>query len=523
MAARKRSAPPPAGSAGPPAPTEALATQESRKPDEILSPNGAGIAFSWVSLTELQRWPRNPKEHDLPALEQSFRRFGYVAPILVDRGTGCIVAGHGRLDAMQARKARGQRPPKRIVVKDGEWYLPVVTIEFESPEEAEAYLLADNQLTIRGGWDEQALLAMLSAQIDRGIESLEGTGFSAEDVDALTRKLAGQTQAPERDPAPGDPDVCQAKWQVAEGHLYEIPSLSATWRTHRLLCGDAQRPEAYAAVLTDRKADLVFTDPPYGVSYQSAALGGIASDTLTGDRLASFLALCFQPMTEAAHPDAAFYIWHASATRREFEWAMAAAGLEEKQYLVWIKESFTLGHADYHWQHEPCYYAQKAGQAARFFGTRDQATVWRFTENRDPQTVTVALANGLVLSNGDGRGIFLSSAIPKTKKVRIIRPGDRAVLVSADQGDRSDTWEVKREAGTYVHPTQKPTALAERAMRNSSEPGHVVLDPFAGSGVTLVAAERTQRRAALLDADPRFVAVILERATAMGLTPRRIA
>ena len=165
---------------------------------------GNTMRVDYLPLSTLARAPRNPKAHDLGALGQSYARFGYVSPIVLDEASGRLVAGHGRLDALQQAKASGQRPPTRIKVgPKGEWLVPVVRgVHFRSGAEAESYLVADNRLTMLGGWDEPALagiLADLAAQ-----EALAGTGFDGDDVDALLRQLAGPLLGPELDESLAD-------------------------------------------------------------------------------------------------------------------------------------------------------------------------------------------------------------------------------------------------------------------------------------------------------------------------------
>ena len=146
--------------------------------------------IEYMPLSALQRWPRNPKAHDLGALHTSINRFGFVAPITMDERTGKLVAGHGRLDALQQMKASGQEPPARIEARGGEWYVPVVRgVEFASDSALEAYLVADNRLTELGGWEDEALAALLSDLAAEDEELLAATGYDADDLDALLFEL----------------------------------------------------------------------------------------------------------------------------------------------------------------------------------------------------------------------------------------------------------------------------------------------------------------------------------------------
>lgn len=140
------------------------------------------VRIEYVPLSDLQRWPRNPKLHSLNTLQDSIERFGYVQPLLVDERTGKLVAGHGRLDALQARKSTGKPPPARVLERNGEWLVPVIRgVQFESVREAEAYLLADNRLVELGGWEGDMLVEMLSEHRD----VLSGTGFTEPEIQAM--------------------------------------------------------------------------------------------------------------------------------------------------------------------------------------------------------------------------------------------------------------------------------------------------------------------------------------------------
>ncbi|MDP3937835.1 MAG: hypothetical protein Q8R92_06835, partial [Deltaproteobacteria bacterium] len=152
-----------------------------------------GIRLEYRDLATLLRAPRNPKGHDLGAIQASLDRFGFVSPIIVDDATGRLVAGHGRVDALQQRKASGQPPPARIKVEGDRWLVPVVAgVAFRSPVEAESFLIADNQTTILGAWDEQELAALLSDLAAQ--DCLTGTGFGGDDVDALLSELTREAE-----------------------------------------------------------------------------------------------------------------------------------------------------------------------------------------------------------------------------------------------------------------------------------------------------------------------------------------
>lgn len=159
-----------------------------------------GVRVEYVPLSEIERWPRNPKLHDDVSIRDSIRRFGFIQPLTLDEKTGRLVAGHGRLEALQKmRTAARDFPPERITkTKDGEWMVPVIRgVSFENEQEAEAYLLADNRLVEVGGWDAKALTDILSSlKTDTG-DLLKGIGWSSADVEAIlldaNAKITGPT------------------------------------------------------------------------------------------------------------------------------------------------------------------------------------------------------------------------------------------------------------------------------------------------------------------------------------------
>jgi ParB-like chromosome segregation protein Spo0J len=153
------------------------------------------IGVEYKPLSKLVRAPRNPKDHDVGRLHGSMDEFGFTVPVLEDANTGRLVAGHGRLDTLQQRKAQGKPPPRRVVERGGEWLIPVLTgVAFESPEQAEAYLVADNRLTELGGWVEDGLAAVLSDAAAN--DTLYATGFDSDDVDALLARIGSREGVP---------------------------------------------------------------------------------------------------------------------------------------------------------------------------------------------------------------------------------------------------------------------------------------------------------------------------------------
>jgi DNA modification methylase len=218
---------------------------------------------------------------------------------------------------------------------------------------------------------------------------------------------------------------------------------------HRLFCGDAAVAGDTERLMAADKADLVFTDPPYNVDYE-----GYTEDRLTieGDRMSEaqfrhFLLGIFARYREVTKENASLYVCHASSWQCAFEEAMKLAGFEIRCQIIWAKNTFAWGFGRYKFQHEPIFYAHVAGQSDRWYGDKSQSTLW-----------------------------------------------------SAD-----------KPAANRLHPTMKPIELVERALMNSSLPGDVVADLFGGAGSTLIACERRDRKARLMEIDPRYCDVIVRR------------
>jgi DNA modification methylase len=373
------------------------------------------------SVESIRPYEGNPRKNDpaVDAVAASIKEFGFRQPIVTD-DRGVIVVGHTRYKA---------------ALKLGLSEVPVHVADGLTVDQARAYRLADNQTATLATWDDDMLVTELLALRDGGFD-LDLTGFAADDLDRLLGGGDGPVGDPEEVPEPPADPVTRT------GDLWLLGK-------HRLVCGDAADPAAYAALLDGEQADLLLTDPPYGVSYVggTAAAMTIANDDLGPEDYDPFLAKTLGAAASVLKPGGAFYVWHADVHGGTVRAAVERAGLPLRQVLVWVKSAFALGRADYHWQHEPCLYGWRPGAPHRWHGGRAQGTTLCFD--------------------------------------RPARNGD--------------------------HPTMKPVALFQRLVENSCPPGGVVLDPFAGSGTTLVAAEQAGRVAALLELDPRYCDVIVNR------------
>ena len=390
--------------------------------------------MSWVA-EKIEHWPlarllpyaRNARTHSDDQVAQiaaSIVEFGFTNPCLVG-ADGVLVAGHGRLLATR---------------KLGLDTVPVVVLDHLSPTQRRALVLADNRIAENAGWDDAMLRTELEALQADGFD-LDLTGF---DPDALAELLAGEEtdQAGEVD----DDDVPDEAAAVVSrpGDLWVLGE-------HRVLCGDATDPQSYARLLDGAQADMVFIDPPYNVDYANSAkdkLRGtqrpILNDNL-GAAFHDFLLAALTPVV--AHSRGAIYIAMSSGELDTLQAAFRAAGGHWSTFVIWAKNTFTLGRADYQRQFEPILYGWPEGAQRHWCGDRDQG----------------------------------------------------------------DVWQIKKPQRNDLHPTMKPVELVERCIRNSSRPGDVVLDSFGGSGTTLIAAHKSGRRARVMELDPKYVDVIVRR------------
>jgi len=373
-----------------------------------------------VPIASVELHPRNPRIGDVEAVAASLRRFGQQKPIVIQASTRYVVAGNQLVRAAQALG----------------WSEIAANIVELDDATATAFMLADNRTSDLGGYDDALLAAILTEAA--AADDLAATGYDADDVAALVA-AAGLAETRDLDACPDLPPPAEV--YVRAGDLFELGR-------HRLLVGDATQPDDVERLVGGASVDLLVTDPPYGVGYSGKTHRAltIANDDLEerGTRQLVAEALRAAPL----RPGGAFYLFAPGGPLQlTFLLAVRDAGLAVRQTLIWVKDRFVFGHADYHARHEPILYGWRPGAAHRFVADRTQDTV----------------------------------------------------------------WEVARPARSAEHPTMKPVALLVRAMRNSTRPGETVYDAFAGSGTILIAAQMTGRAAVAMEIDPRYAQVALER------------
>lgn len=375
-------------------------------------------------------YARNAKKHDdaqVALIAGSIREFGFNAPVAVRGEPPTIVAGHGRV--LAARKL-------------GMAEVPCVRLDHLTETQMRAYILADNKLAEKGGgWDEEMLRLEVEELAELDVD-LGEIGISDEELAELTNEEnEGLTDADETPEPPAQPvSVLGDVWVMGK---------------HRVMCGSSTEVTTVEKLMAGEKADMVFTDPPYGVSYTDSLGRSIKNDELTDGDLQEFLRDAFVSGVTVSASDCPWYVWHADRFTTEFVAALEEAGLRVRQQIIWVKgegregtaevAAPAIGGAHYRFLHEPCWYAS--------LGTPFNAG------NRKTTTV----------------------------------------------------WTVTRQTTGTVHPTQKPTDLIKIALDNSSKLGQIILDLFGGSGSTLIACEQLGRQARLMELDPKYVDVIVTR------------
>lgn len=218
---------------------------------------------------------------------------------------------------------------------------------------------------------------------------------------------------------------------------------------HRLFCGDATKDESYNKLFEDKESDLLITDPPYNVNYEGKTKEKlkIQNDKLDDNSFFQFLSDFFKSAYKKQKPGASYYIWHADSEGANFRQSMAQSGVKVRQCLIWVKNSMVMGRQDYHWKHEPCLYGWKDGASHNWYTDRKQTTVLEFD-----------------------------------------RPNRNA-----------------------EHPTMKPIPLIGYQIQNSSKPQDIIVDPFCGSGTTMIASQQLKRICYAMELDPIYCQVIIDR------------
>ena len=406
-----------------------------------------------VKLSDIHPYPKNPRRNDasVDAVANSIKEFGFRSPIIVD-GDGEIIAGHTRYKAA-----------KKLKLKT----VPVIYADDLTPEQVQALRIADNSAGSKSEWDLDFLSEILGEI---------GNAYDMADFGLDIGGMAIETdQFPEEvteDEPPAPPKVAT----TVRGQIYKLGD-------HVLLCGDATDPadmdRLIKAIGGGPLIDLVMTDPPYNVAIEGMTKEHltIENDDMDNAQFEEFLEKAFACMAEHLKEGGSFYIWYATKSNNQFWNACARNGLDIKQNLIWVKQHFVLGRQDYQWRHEPCLYGWKEGAAHYFISDRTLTTVAEKVADLD------ALGE---------------------KELREIL---RRILAETP----TDALHDKKPAASRDHPTMKPVTLLARLIFNSSHKGDTVLDPFGGSGSTMMACEQLGRKCAMMELDPIYCDVIVKR------------
>ena len=330
-----------------------------------------------------------------------------------------------------------------------------IRLDHLTDEERRAYTLAHNKLTMNTDFD----LDMLNDEL-----------FSIDTIDMADFGFEVELPIEEHELTEDDYEVEVPEEPKAKpGDIYQLGE-------HRIMCGDSTSTADVKKLLAGETMDLVVTDPPYNVAIENSQGMTIENDNMSADTFQEFLNKAFTNMNEALKPGGAFYIWHASRTQREFETALNEAGLEVRQQLIWNKNSLVLGRQDYQWKHEPCMYGWKEGS--------------HYFINARTETTTIEEPLDLEKLTKDEMKTLLQTIYQETPTTVI---------------------DEHRPSKNTDHPTMKPIKLIGRLIRNSSKPGEKVLDLFGGSGSTLIASEELDRKCYMMEYDPKYVDVIINR------------
>ncbi len=385
-----------------------------------------------VSIDKLIPYVNNARTHSqeqINKLRASLREFGFINPVIIDKDFN-IIAGHGRVIAARA---------------EGIQEIPCVLVDYLTEAQKKAYILADNRMAMDAGWDEELLKVEL--------ESLEGEAFDLSLTGFDEKELADLFKE-DSEIQDDDYDLTAA---LEKASFVEKGDRWIVGR-HVLYCGDSTNEYDVNKLMEDKRANLILTDPPYGVSFCSSAGLKIQNDSLKNEDFYNFLLKAFKNMVAHVEAGASAYIFHADTEGLNFRTAFVDAGFHLAGCCIWKKDSLVLGRSDYQWQHEPVLYGFLKNGKHNWYSDRKQTTIWEFAK-------------------------------PK----------------------RSEN-----------HPTSKPLDLLSYPIKNSSQENAIVIDTFGGSGSTLMACELTNRICYTMELDEKYASVILRRYVENGGNPEGV-
>lgn len=387
-----------------------------------------------VPLSKLVPYVNNARTHSpeqINKLRSSLREFGFINPVIIDRNYG-VIAGHGRILAAK---------------EEGISEVPCVFADHLTEAQKKAYIIADNRMAMDAGWDEELLRVEIEALQAEAFD-LSLTGFDDKELADL---FADETGSDAKDDEFDLAAALEKASFVEKGDVWTVGR-------HKLVCGDATDPDDVNTLMGDTKANLILTDPPYGVSFKSSSGLTIQNDSMKDEEFYNFLLSSFKCMADHLEKGGSAYVFHADTEGLNFRRAFIDAGFHLAGCCIWVKDSLVLGRSDYQWQHEPVLYGFLQNGKHKWFSDRKQTTIWNFDKP-------------------------------------------------------------KRNAN---HPTSKPLDLLGYPIGNSSQENAVVIDTFGGSGSTMMACQQMNRICHMMELDEKYASVILRRAVENGIAPENI-
>ena len=423
-----------------------------------------------LPLEELTEFQGNLKERDntdIGKIVKSIKKHGFSFPFFVwnHDAINHVLDGHGRLKALQQMVAQGENIPE----------LPIVYVDCRDEADAKELLLKLNSQY--GKMTAESIKDFLGdLQIDF-TELAIPDGFLDLSTLEEPKEKTDDDEAPEID--------YEEPAQSEQGQVYELGP-------HRLMCGDSTSAEDMAILMNGAKADLIVTDPPYNVAYEGnhnpltqnehnyGKNRNIQNDKKNDQEFLEFLEKSFTNMFDHLKKGGVYYIWHADSEGFNFRKAVKDCGGVVRQCLVWVKNRIMMGRQDYQWKHEPCLYGWKEGAGHYWEGSRNLTTT--------------------IDDRPNYKKMSKEELLEEIKKLR----GDDlpSTVIYEDRPSRSEE-----------HPTMKPVKLFERLIKNSSKEEDIILDPFGGSGTTIIASQKLNRHARLMELDPKYCDVIRKRWT----------
>ena len=402
-----------------------------------------------ISVNELKEYENNPRYNDeaVEAVANSIKEFGFKVPIIIDKNK-VIIAGHTRLKA---------------ALRLGMSEVPCIVASDLTPEQVKAFRLADNKVGEIASWDLDKLKIELE-NID-GID-MSMFGFEFEEFEE-------EVFEDDFDPNEHVPDIPFSK----QGDIYLLGR-------HRLACGDSTNEEDIKRLVDGNVIDMVLTDPPYNVDVGNKGDTNeqfdnrrIKNDNMSSDDFLEFLVKAFKNMKEVLKQGGVYYVCHGSSSLVEFDKALQINGLKPRQQLIWNKNTLVLGRQDFQWRHECIYYGWKEGKAHYFIDDRTLTTV-------------------IDAPSLDFKSMKKDELVQRLEDIYSLKNS----VLNHDKPAKND-----------LHPTMKPISLLGDLLKYSSRSGENVLDPFGGSGSTLIACEQLNRKAFINELDETYVDVIVKR------------